>query len=383
MNPDTLFMEKALKMAFSSVGITSPNPPVGAVIVKNNKIIGSGSTSTFGGNHAEVNAINSCTESTEDSVMYVTLEPCCHFGKTPPCTMAIIAAKIKKVVIAAIDPNPLVCGKGILELENAGIETIIDKKNGSFARELLEPFKTYLEEKRPYIVHKAAMTLDGCTASHNKDSKWITSESSRALSHRLRSVVDAVIVGKGTYIVDDPRLDVRNEYLDNKKVNVYSNESFLFSELISNDFEVKKRTPLRVLAGFPDRFENRSFFYDDNYLIFCSESDHDCDIPEYVDREKIIPIGFSGKKFIEKMLKILYDQGVMFAMVEGGARLNASFHEAVLPDSYLYFFAPKVLGGGHPLFKGSGEEMIKNSRTVNHKALALIDGDLAVYGEFK
>ena len=227
------------------------------------------------------------------------------------------------------------------------------------------------------------MTLDGCTAAYSKDSKWITSKNSRALSHRLRSVVDAVIVGKGTYIADDPRLDVRDEYIDNNKVNVLNNDSFMFSEIVSKQFNVRKRSPLRILAGMPDSFENRSFFYDDNYLVFCSKNDKKCDVPDYVDAGKIIAIGYSGKEFIERMLNILYERGVMLAMLEGGAGLNASFYQAGVLDSYLYFLAPKVLGGGHPLFYGNGEELIKNSRKTSHKALATIDEDLVVYGEFK
>jgi diaminohydroxyphosphoribosylaminopyrimidine deaminase/5-amino-6-(5-phosphoribosylamino)uracil reductase len=378
---DTRFMEKALEKAFSVVGITSPNPPVGAVIVKDNRVIGCGATSKFGGNHAEINALQNSSSSTSGAHMYVTLEPCCHYGKTPPCTKAIIEAGITRVVIGVIDPNPLVCGRGVSQLKDAGIDVYIDEVYRASSQELLMPFQTYIEKRRPRVIHKAAMTLDGCTASQTGDSKWISSASSRAVSHRLRSLVDAVIIGKGTYQADNPRLDVRENLVNQDSVSRLQNDSYLFSRLIGADFIVQKHSPMRVMVGMPDSFENRELFYDDNYLIVCTERAERCRVPEEISSDKVISLTAKGSEFIHELLQILYSRGVMMVMVEGGARLTTSFFEADVIDSFLYFYAPKVVGGGLPLFFGAGRKLISESKPAHIKGIATVDTDISVYGD--
>ena len=210
---DEKYMERALKLAQKGLGLTSPNPMVGAVIVKDGKIIGEGYHEKYGGLHAERNALKDCYEKNNSSAgatMYVTLEPCCHHGKTPPCTEAIIAAKIARVVVASNDPNPLVAGKGLKILEEAGIEVVtgVLKKE---CDDLNKIFFHHIQTKRPFVAMKYAMTMDGKIASYTGASKWITDETARWHVHHLRQQYGAIMVGIGTVLADDPMLNVRTD----------------------------------------------------------------------------------------------------------------------------------------------------------------------------
>ena len=207
------YMEQALDLAEKGKCYTSPNPMVGAVIVKNGKVIGSGYHEVCGGNHAEVNAIESAIESVEGSTIYVTLEPCSHHGKTPPCADRIIKEKISKVVIAALDPNPQVAGRGVEKLRNAGVEVEI----GVLEEEsivLNEVFMKYIIDKEPFVLMKTAMSLDGKIATKTGESKWISSEDSRNEVQELRRYLSGIMVGIGTVLADDPELTCR---IDEKK----------------------------------------------------------------------------------------------------------------------------------------------------------------------
>jgi diaminohydroxyphosphoribosylaminopyrimidine deaminase / 5-amino-6-(5-phosphoribosylamino)uracil reductase len=207
-DPNEKYMDIALREAAKGAGNVSPNPLVGAVLVKNGQIIGKGYHRFYGEAHAEVNAVRSCAESPAESDLYVTLEPCSHFGKTPPCTDLIIREKIKRVFIGTVDPSPHATGKGIEILRNAGIEVntgICEDK----CRMINAPFFHYLEHGTPLIILKAAASLDGYLATECGDSKWITNEKSRRYSHKLRNLYDAVLVGKNTVLKDDPELTVR------------------------------------------------------------------------------------------------------------------------------------------------------------------------------
>jgi len=201
---DEKYMQRALCLAEKARGRTSPNPMVGAVIVKNGRIVGEGFHHKAGGPHAEINAIKQAGKKAEGATMYVTLEPCCFFGRTPPCTDAIIRAGIKKVIIAAVDPNPLNNGKGIKILKKRGI-IIRAKVLESEARKLNEVFEKYITTGMPFVYLKMAMTLDGKIATNTGDSKWVSCEESRNLVHKLRKQVDAVMVGANTARIDKPR----------------------------------------------------------------------------------------------------------------------------------------------------------------------------------
>src|SRR5882672_8135505 len=207
MTPDELFMQRALELAQLGIGYVSPNPRVGCVIVHENKIIGEGWHRKFGEAHAEVNAINSVKEQSllKESTVYVNLEPCSHFGKTPPCVDLLIEHHVKKVVIGNLDINPLVQGQGIKKLKDAGIETLtgVLEKEG---HELNKRFFTFIEKQRPYIILKWAQTSDEFIAQKNFESKWISNEFSRQLVHRWRSEEDALLVGTRTASHDNPSL---------------------------------------------------------------------------------------------------------------------------------------------------------------------------------
>lgn len=202
------FMRRALELAKYGEETVSPNPMVGCVIVQGNEIVGEGYHEYYGGPHAEINALKDAGNSANEATVYVTLEPCNHYGKTPPCTQALINAKIAKVVVAMRDPNPLVSGKGIQKLRDAGIE-VVEFFLEEEARDLNYKYVTRYEKDRPWIVAKWAMTLDGKIASRTGSSQWISSESSRYLTHRLRGCMDAIMVGSRTILLDDPSLTVR------------------------------------------------------------------------------------------------------------------------------------------------------------------------------
>lgn len=211
---DSLYMNRALALAELGAGYVNPNPLVGAVIVKDNKIIGNGYHAKYGEAHAEINAFNNATEPVAGATMYVTLEPCSHFGKTPPCVEAIINRGIKKVVVAVEDPNPLVAGRGIKILRENGIEVttgVLEKE----AKKLNEIFIKFITTGLPFCSLKTAMTLDGKIAAHTGDSRWITSDKSREYVHKLRHKYSSIMVGIGTVLADDPLLTTRLENMDN------------------------------------------------------------------------------------------------------------------------------------------------------------------------
>ncbi len=205
---DNHYMSLALRLAVRGRGFVEPNPMVGAVLVRKATIIGQGWHQMFGGPHAEINALAQATAAPRHATLYVTLEPCCHTDKTGPCTQAIIAAGIKRVVVAIQDPNALVCGKGIAELRGAGILVDIGTLEEQ-ARELNRPFIKWITTRQPYVIAKWAQTLDGCIADRHGQSQWISSSESRELVHQLRGRVDGIMVGIGTVLADDPMLTAR------------------------------------------------------------------------------------------------------------------------------------------------------------------------------
>ncbi len=204
------FMLRALDLAKKGRGFVNPNPMVGAVLVKNGKIIGEGYHTAFGKPHAEVEALQNATKNVAGATAYITLEPCSHYGKTPPCAVALIEAKIKTAVIAMLDPNPLVSGRGVQLLEEAGIEVIVGVEEDK-AKEFNKVFLKYITSKTPYVLLKTAMTLDGKIATQTGDSRWISSEISREKVHKLRHELMGIMVGINTVLQDNPSLDCRLE----------------------------------------------------------------------------------------------------------------------------------------------------------------------------
>ncbi len=388
-------MNRALDIAYDRMGRTSPNPPVGAVIVKNGAVISAAGTGEYGSSHAERLALEGAGGEAGGAHMYVSLEPCCHHGKTPPCTDAIISAGISRVFIPLKDPNPLVAGGGIRALEQAGIEVSVLREWTAPAFDLLRPFAKSILKRRPFVLHKSAMTLDGRIATEGGDSKWISSDYSRFLVHRLRSKVDAIIVGKNTFLADDPSLDVRigsfdpavrGHFTGNPPELQGRGNGFLDRLLARESHE--PRNPLRVVVGVPETLDlTCKIFSDDRYLLMDSrervEGVHCTRGNERVEPDPGHLIALESRDrpgMIIEILEELRRRGVMFAMVEGGGRLAGSFHDAGEIDQYLYFISPKIAGNGRPVLHGNGARTIADALTLGDVTRFAAGADLVWSG---
>ncbi len=319
---DREYMERAIELAELGRGWTSPNPVVGAVIVKDERIIGEGYHARYGGPHAERNAIASLTEPAEGATLYVTLEPCCHYGKTPPCTEAILEQKIARVVIGSRDPNPKAAGKGVRLLKESGVEVRED-----FLREecdRLNPvFFHYITAKTPYVVMKYAMTADGKTATKTGASRWITGEEARAQVHELRHRCMAVMVGIGTVLADDPLLNVRLE---------------------------GKKSPVRIICDSRLRLpaDSRICRTAREYrtIVACGHAE-----PDAVKRLENLGIQVisvpdeQGRVDLKGLMQILGSQGIDSVLLEGGGALNDSALRAGIVNEVRVYVAPKLFGG--------------------------------------
>jgi diaminohydroxyphosphoribosylaminopyrimidine deaminase/5-amino-6-(5-phosphoribosylamino)uracil reductase len=322
MTPDELFMQRALELAQLGIGQVSPNPRVGCVIVHDHKIIGEGWHQKFGEPHAEVNAINSVKDQSllKESTVYVNLEPCSHFGKTPPCADLLIKHNVKKIVVCNLDSNPLVQGNGIKKLRDAGIETLIgvSEKDG---RELNKRFFTFIEKQRPYIILKWAQTSDGFTAQKNFESKWISNEFSRQLVHRWRSEEDAVLVGTRTASHDDPALTVR---------------------------DWTGRNPIRIVI---DRFLRLNGHLN---LFYKKEKTICYNVLKHEEQKNLLLVRISEDNFLQELVHDLFKRNIQSLIVEGGAQTLQLFINASLWDEARVFTSPRTFDEGisAPSLKG-------------------------------
>ena len=321
---DQNYMLQAIQLAKQGEGWTNPNPMVGAVIVKNGRIIGKGYHKKCGELHAERNAIASLTESAEGATIYVTLEPCCHYGKTPPCTEAIIEQKIKRVVIGSRDPNPKVSGKGIKMLREAGIEVIEDFMREECDR--LNPvFFHYITTKTPYVVMKYAMTLDGKIATKKGASKWITGEAARAEVQHMRHRYMGIMAGIGTVLADDPMLNVRVEGWKSP-VRILCDSGL---RIPLDGQIVKSAGKYRTIVAYADS-ENteakRKRLHEMGVETICCPDENN-----QVD--------------LKKLMKYLGEEGIDSILLEGGGTLNDSALRAGIVQEVQAFIAPKLFGG--------------------------------------
>lgn len=398
MSDKEIFMQMACEIAFSKMGKTSPNPSVGAVIVRNGNIIGKGGTGIYGSDHAEVTALKDARSSGAElagAEIFVSLEPCSHYGKTPPCTEAIIKSGIKKVYVPILDPNPLVAGKGIRMLTEAGVEVEIMHQFSGAASDLLRGFKKYILRGRSYIINKCAITLDGKIATASGDSKWISSEPSRLLVHKLRSKVDAVIVGKNTFANDNPSLNIRPYDFDEGARSVFADKSlkltgrknFLIEELLKSEPDPSVE-PLRILIGMPDYIPvDCNFFRNDNYIIITDEQSYKMAIkknPEIKQQAGKLNL-FVGPdcdsdEETDFIFSILKEKGVMHAMLEGGGGVNGTFFNSGSIDQFMYIIAPKVAGDGIPPIRGAGLEKMSDSLLLHDITTVMIGTDLLYCG---
>lgn len=359
---DIGFMKRALELAEKGAGYVNPNPMVGSVIVKDSNIIGEGYHKYFGGNHAEIEALSSLTDGSEDSTMYVTLEPCSHYGKTPPCVNAIIKSGIKRVVVAMLDPNPLVAGNGIKILRENGIEVITGVLETE-AKRLNEIFIKYITTKLPFCLLKSAMSLDGKIATKFSDSKWITCNESREYVHRLRHRYSSIMVGVNTVLVDNPLLTVRMP-------------------------EFQGDNPVRIIVDSKCRIPLGS-----NVVKKTSHAKTLIATAEGADPEKIKMLNDVGVEVLilpsknqrvdlNELMKKLGEMGIDSILLEGGGTLNYSALETGIVDKVNYFIAPKIIGGilAKTPVEGNGISLVKDAFSVKDMTTHKFGQDIMIEG---
>ncbi len=353
-------MKRAISLARRGVGKTAPNPAVGCVIVRDETVVGEGWHKKAGAPHAEINALRQAGEKSRHADAYVTLEPCSHFGKTPPCADALVRAGVARVFVGMIDPNPQVCGKGVEVLRAAGIEVI----TGILEKEcagLNESFVKHVTTGLPFVILKSAMTLDGKTATASGDSKWITSEKSRSYVHKLRAVVDGIMVGVGTVIADDPQLTCR--------------------------LEGKRKDPVRIVVDSRLRIPVNA------RVLHLDSGSKTCIATTLRESEKIDELRKSGVEIIscrensgrvdlEDLLRKLGAMGIQSLLLEGGRELAGEALRLGLIDKFLLFYAPKLCGGGDGLglFAGTGVGRMDDAQRLGDIQIRRFGEDLLIEG---
>jgi len=359
---DEKYMERALELAKKGTGKVNPNPLVGAVIVKNGEIIGEGYHECYGEAHAERNAVKNAKESVEDSTIYVTLEPCAHHGKTPPCVDLIIEKKFKKVVIGMLDPNELVAGKSIEKLKRNGIEVVVGIKEEE-CKKLNEIFIKYITSKSPFVILKSGMSLDGKIATYSGESKWITSKESRKDAQNLRNRLNSIMVGVNTIIADDPELTCRINN-DKKLMRIVVDTNLripLDSKVINN------KDKLTIIATTLNSNENKK------------QALRDLGI-------KVIEVSEKNNKVnLKELLRKLGQEGIDSVLIEGGGTLNFSALEENIVDKVIFYIAPKILGGENSKSCIAGIGFSELNKAVNLKDISYrkIGEDLVVEGYIK
>ena len=354
-------MKRALDLSLLGAGFTSPNPLVGAVIVKDGRIIGEGYHQYYGGDHAEVNAIKNSIEDVSGATIYVTLEPCSHYGKTPPCANLLVEKKISRVVVATLDPNPLVAGRGIEILRNNSIDVVVGVMEIE-ALKINEVFIKFITTKMPFCILKTAMTLDGKISTYTGDSRWITNEKSRAHVHELRNSLTGIMVGVNTVIKDDPSLTTRLTLKEGKDAIRIIVDSTLRIPMDAKILRIKS-DKLTIIAT-TDRA-------DDEKLREL----------EKLNNVKVVVMPSKNSRVdLNYLMKWLGEQNIDSILVEGGATLNFSMIEEKLIDKMISFIAPKLLGGNNAKtpIGGSGIEKIKDAIMLKDIKISTFDDDIMI-----
>lgn len=361
-NDDEKYMQKALDLAARAQGRTSPNPMVGAVVVKDNQVIGEGYHMKAGTPHAEIHALQAAGDTACGATLYVNLEPCSHYGRTPPCADAIVQAGVKRVVVAGLDPNPRVSGRGLKILQDAGIETrtgVLEPE----AWKLNLAFFKYIQTRTPLVSLKVAMTLDGKIATSTGESRWISGETSRKHVHQLRNVYDAIMVGIGTVLKDDPLLNTRLENEDSRdpiRVIIDSNLDLPHSSKI-----VKTARQLKtiVFCGQQADTHRKAFLQEAGLTIVQLAAD-----------ENKLPL--------EEVLRVLGEMEIMTLLVEGGGEVNGYLIEKGLIDKVYWFIAPKIVGGRESPTPvgGTGILQLKDALFIKSMEIERFDEDILITG---
>lgn len=322
MEQDRQYMKMALELAQKGMGFTAPNPMVGAVIVKNGRIIGQGYHRKYGDLHAEREALAVCTEEPKGASIYVTLEPCCHYGKQPPCVNAILEAGIRRVIIGSSDPNPLVAGKGIRILKDHGIE-VTENILKEECDKLNEAFFYYIQNKKPYVVMKYAMTMDGKIAAYTGESKWVTGEAARIHVQEQRLKYTGIMVGVGTVLADDPMLTCRLENSRNP-VRIIC-DSHLRTPLTSKIVRTAKTIPTILASSSKDQQKIKNYEELGCQVLYVPEK--------------------NGHIDLNRLMELLGAAKIDSILLEGGGSLNWSALECGIVQKVQTYIAPKLFGG--------------------------------------
>jgi diaminohydroxyphosphoribosylaminopyrimidine deaminase / 5-amino-6-(5-phosphoribosylamino)uracil reductase len=352
---ETKLMQMALDLAEKGRGYVSPNPLVGAVIKKDGRIVGEGYHQQYGEPHAEINAIKDAGDNCKDATLYVTLEPCSHEGKTPPCVDAIIEAGFEHVIIATVDPNPLTNGKSISKMMNAGIKVDVGIMEEQ-ARRQNEAFFKYITTNMPFVTVKIAQTLDSLIADERGHSNWITCEESRTFVHKLRAGSDAILIGGHTAAIDNPQLNVRHIVgRDPYRIVLHSkNESYENLRLVNKNEDGKT-----IIACSP---EDAAKYSGNNIKIW--------EIDTYND----------GRLNLSKLLIRAGKEKISSILVEGGGQLFTSFLKRKLVDKIYFAIAPKILGNGVPSISNLGIDTLEHSIEITDARYKHEGDDVWIFG---
>jgi diaminohydroxyphosphoribosylaminopyrimidine deaminase/5-amino-6-(5-phosphoribosylamino)uracil reductase len=346
------FMRRAFRLAKKGKGMVSPNPLVGAVIVKNGKIVGEGYHRRAGAEHAEVVAIKRAHDSSKGATMYVNLEPCCHFGKTPPCTDSILKAGIKEMYIGTKDTNPIVSGKGIAQLKRHGIKVHHGFLKNE-ARQLNEFYFSFMEKKRPFVILKIAQTIDGKIADAAGNSKWITTEAARKRAHGLRNDVDAILTGIGTVIADNPQLTPRLVKAKKEPLRIALDSRL---RIPLNAAIVRPGTIIAALTPLKPRKKKK---LQEKGVILWEFSRKDC-----------IPL--------KQVLRKAYRKGIQSILIEAGEQVASAFLEQQLVDKIYFFIANKILGKGLSPFERLRDLTLPRAIQLENPVVERVDRDILV-----
>ena len=357
---DIEYMRRAIELAERGAGFVNPNPMVGAVIVKGGRVIGEGWHERYGKWHAERNALKNCTEDARGATMYVTLEPCCHYGKTPPCTEAIIEHGIERVFVGMPDPNPLVAGKGLSLLREAGIEVVCGVEEEAI-REQNKIFLKYIATRRPWVILKTAMTLDGKIATWSGDSRWITGTEARAYVHELRHRLMVVMIGIGTAVADDPLLNCR---IEGRGV----------------------RQPIRVIVdsnarlGLDSQIVKTAGKYHTIVAHTRFAAEERLEALKQAGVETLLCEEKEGLVDVDNLLFLLGQTGVDSILLEGGGGLNYSFLAGGFTDEVYSFIAPQIVGGekAKTPVEGVGIEKMADAVTLERTDVLCLGQDILV-----
>ena len=358
------YMRMALDLATKGAGYVSPNPMVGALVVKDDRIVGRGYHQALGGPHAEVNAIDDAGDMARDATLYVTLEPCNHYGRTPPCTQKILEAGIRHVVVAMADPNPHVTGGGNAFLRSQGIAVTVGICE-SDALQLNESFIKFMGTKSPFVVLKLASTLDGRIATRTGDSRWVTGPHARALVHQLRHEMDAILVGIGTALADDPELTTR--LAEGRGVD-------------PTRIVLDTHLTLSPMARMLDQLSVAET------IIVCGPNAATEKKMRLKDKgASILEVPLSGGRIdLSALMVQLGARGITSLLIEGGAQVAGSALKAGIVDKVWLFYAPKLLGGedGIPLCAGKGPEKMNDCLQLRDTKVSRAGDDIVITGYF-